>query len=171
MDDHASPGAIRELPIINVFSDTRDQLAHARRQALRGKYSDVFICDIDAHHLEHTSWNEIVQYIEDPVLKEHALLYHSERGPISAPFGLNSTFGMRYQSAGGRIPHQMAQREKTPGAGGDRDVTLAQRSMDGMGIDYQIIFPTAMLTLGRDRSRQRGSVRSKGRDKLARSFN
>ena len=144
MTEHIQP---RELPQITVHSDTRDQLAHAAAQAARSKYADTFVCDIDAHHVEQASWDAIVRYIEDPVLRDHAMLYHSERGPISAPFGLNSTFGMRYQSAGGRIPHQQAQREKTP-PDAHRDITLARRSMDGMALDYQILFPTAMLTLG-----------------------
>lgn len=149
MNERPSFEAVQELPPITVFSDTRDQLAHAKRDAQRKRFDDVFICDIDAHHVENASWNSIVRYIEDPVIREHALSYHSERdGPTSAPFGLNSTFGMRYQSAGGRIPHQMAIRETVEKSSTHRDITLARRTMDGMALDYQVIFPTAMLTLG-----------------------
>jgi predicted TIM-barrel fold metal-dependent hydrolase len=147
MNEHARLEAYRELEQITVATDTRDQLAHAARDA-RKRFSDVFIADMDAHHVENASWNQIVRYIEDPVVREHAFSYHSERdAPTAAPFGLNSTFGMRYQSAGGRIPHQMALREPVD-KGVHRDVTLARRTMDGMALDFQILFPTAMLTLG-----------------------
>lgn len=149
MDENIPLSTARELSPITVFTDTREQLARAVRHPLHSKYADTFICDVDAHHIEQASWSAIVRHIEDPVLRDHALAYHTERdGPISAPFGLNSTFGMRYQSAGGRIPHQMALREKIEDASVHRDVSLARRSMDGMALDFQIIFPTAMLTLG-----------------------
>jgi hypothetical protein len=139
----------KELAQVTTYTDTRDQLAHASRDLARKKFDDAFICDVDAHHIEYSSWSSIVQYIEDPVVREHALAFHSQReGVLSAPFGLNATFGMRYQSAGGRIPHQMAQREAVEKDGDHRDVILARRSLDALSIDYQIIFPTVMAQLG-----------------------
>ena len=52
---------------ITVHTDTRDILAHARRNAIRRGLQDMFVVDIDAHHVETVSWKEIVTYIEDPV--------------------------------------------------------------------------------------------------------
>ncbi len=36
---------------IDVHTDTRDILAHARRNALKRGLQDWFVCDIDAHHV------------------------------------------------------------------------------------------------------------------------
>jgi len=60
---------------INVHTDTRDILAHARRNALLRGLQDWFVCDIDAHHVETVSWKEIVTYIEDPVVRDNAMRF------------------------------------------------------------------------------------------------
>ena len=36
---------------INTYTDTRDYLAHARRDAERKGYDDWLIVDVDAHHV------------------------------------------------------------------------------------------------------------------------
>ncbi len=132
---------------IDVYTDTRDVLAHAKKSALLRGLDDWFICDVDAHHMESVHWAEIVQYIEDPVVRDNALRYQSERvgGP---PFGLNGDLGLRYQSVGGRIPHQDGTREKVTETGVHRDVTLTRRAMDSLGVDNMVVFPTPMLFLG-----------------------
>ena len=58
---------------IDVHTDTRDVLAHARRNAIRRGLQDRFVCDIDAHHVETVSWKEVVTYIEDPVVRDNAM--------------------------------------------------------------------------------------------------
>ena len=132
---------------ISVHTDTRDLLAHARRDAQRRGLRDWFICDIDAHHVESVSWKEVVTYIEDPVVRAQAEDYHRNR--IGAPpFALNGDLGLRYQSVGGRIPHQDDQREKITETDVHRDVTLTRRAMDSLGVDYMVVFPTPMLFLG-----------------------
>jgi uncharacterized protein len=131
----------------DVFTDTRDLLAHAKRDAIRRKYHDWLICDIDAHHVETVSWKEIITYIEDPVVREQAIHFQNER--INAPpYGLNGDLGLRYQSVGGRIPHQDGQREPVTETEVHRDVTLTRRAMEALGIDYMVVFPTPMLFLG-----------------------
>ncbi|MBV8323174.1 MAG: amidohydrolase, partial [Hyphomicrobiales bacterium] len=47
----------------------------------------------------------------------------------------------------GRIMHQQKLAEPTP-RGLHRQVQLSQRAMDAMGIDYMVVFPTPMLSLG-----------------------
>ena len=37
---------------VSVFADTREILAHAKRDARRRNFQDVLVCDIDAHHFE-----------------------------------------------------------------------------------------------------------------------
>ena len=89
----------------SVFADTRDLLAHAKRDARRRNFQDVLICDIDAHHVETVSWKEIIRFIEDPVIREQAIHFMNER--VGAPpYGLNGDLALRYQSVGGRISHQ-----------------------------------------------------------------
>ena len=114
---------------ISVHTDTRDILAHARRNAIRRGLQDMFVCDIDAHHVETVSWKEIVTYIEDPVVRDNAIRFHNDR--IGAPpYGLNGDLGLRYQSVGGRIPHQDDRREKVSETDVHRDVVLTRRAMD-----------------------------------------
>nr|WP_216665341.1 amidohydrolase family protein [Pseudoruegeria sp. HB172150] len=132
---------------ITVRTDTRDILAHAKRDAVRRKFDDWLIFDMDSHHQESVSWNEIVQFIEDPVVREQAMNYHNER--VGAPpYGLNANFGMRYQDVGGRILHQADRREDVSGETVHRDVVLARRAMEAMSVDYTILFPVSMLLLG-----------------------
>ena len=61
---------------------------------------------------------------------------------------LNNSPGILYQHAYGRIPHQQALLEKVEKKGTHHFVELARRSMDALGLDYQVVFPTPMLTLG-----------------------
>ena len=132
---------------IDVHTDTRDVLAHAKRNALRRGLQDWFIADVDAHHVESVSWQEIVHYIDDPVIRDNAVRFQSER--VGAPpYGLNGDQGLRYQSVGGRIPHQDAQREIITETDVHRDVVLTRRAMDSIGVDNMVVFPTPMLFLG-----------------------
>jgi len=55
---------------------------------------------------------------------------------------------LRYQSVGGRIPHQDGQRETVAETDVHRDVTLTRRAMESLAIDYMVVFPTPMLFLG-----------------------
>ena len=73
--------ASEPLPVqtIDVFTDTRDILAHARKDAHQRGFADWLICDIDAHHFETVSWSEIVEYIEDPVVRDNAVRFQKDR--------------------------------------------------------------------------------------------
>ena len=44
----------REMSIkeITAETDTREILDHARQQGIERNFDDVFICDIDSHHVE-----------------------------------------------------------------------------------------------------------------------
>ena len=149
MTEHVT-GIPQMLPtqVIDTTTDSREILAHARRDARRHKLQDWFVVDVDAHHVETVSWKEIVRYIEDPVIREQAVYFHNDRHG-APPYGLNGDMGLRYQSVGGRIPHQDGLREKTDETGGvHRDVVLTQRAMDSLGVDNMVVFPTPMLFLG-----------------------
>jgi len=132
---------------IDVYTDTRDILAHAEQQARERNYQDYVIVDIDSHHVETASWKEVADFIEDPVIRSQAQSYHAYRTG-SPPYGLNGDLGMRYQDVGGRIPHQMDRRETVEQTDVHRDVVLVRRAMESMGVDYIVVFPTGMLSLG-----------------------
>jgi predicted TIM-barrel fold metal-dependent hydrolase len=134
--------AVSELPKINNLTDTRDILAHAAKDA---KEHDYFIVDVDAHVTETAFWSEVVDRMESDVYKQMARAF-KERG--NAAGLLNATPGMLYQDVFGRIPHQQRLGEAVPGGRTHAQVTLVQRAMDSMGIDYMVVFPTPMLVLG-----------------------
>jgi uncharacterized protein len=133
---------VRELPKITVHSDTRDVLAHAVRQQ---PPNDYVVVDVDAHVTEVAFWNDITDLIDNDVLRHLAKSVSEKQGVTGL---LNTQPGLVFQDVGGRIPHQHSQREAIAGDSTARQVTLVRRSMDAMGIDYSVVFPTPMLTLG-----------------------
>ncbi len=140
---------VPESPIkpIDVYTDTRDILAHAKQRADANKFEDYLIVDVDSHHTETNSWHEIIEYIEDPVVRAQALEYQQIRtgGP---PYGLSGDFGLKYQGVGGRIPHNDNRLETVEEKDVHRDVVLTRRAMESFGLDYMVVFPTPMLFLG-----------------------
>ena len=140
---------VHEIPIkqIDVYTDTRDILAHAKRQADANKFEDYLIVDVDSHHTETASWHEIIEYIEDPVIRAQALEYQQFRtgGP---PYGLSGDFGLKYQGVGGRITHNDNRLETVEETDVHRDVVLTRRAIESFGFDYMVVFPTPMLFLG-----------------------
>ncbi len=146
MLDRAKPKPLRELSEITAATDTRDYLAQATRQALT--YDDYeLLIDVDAHLQEGGFWHEIVALLDNDVLEA------DRAGDAAAgrPYRfINMQPGMTFQALAGRIPHQSGPREKTedPAKGGHRFVQVVRRTIESMGLDYQVIFPTAMLHLG-----------------------
>jgi len=132
---------------ITAETDTRDILDHARQQGAERNFDDVYICDIDSHHVETESWGELAEYIEDEVLRFQAV-DHLKNRTGSPPYGLNGDLGLRFQDVGGRIIHQGKRGEKVEDKSVHRDVVLAQRAYESMAIDYTVVFPTQMLNLG-----------------------
>jgi uncharacterized protein len=133
----------RELEAITTKTDTRDILAHATKQS--ESYEDYFLVDIDAHVTETQFWPEIIAGIDNEVIRQWGEA-QLERGGNTAL--LNTVPGMTYQFLHGRIPHQATLLEPVEKEGVHRFTELARRAMDAMGLDYQIVFPTPMLTLG-----------------------
>ena len=138
-------GKPRDLSEINARTDSREILAHARQQADRRGFDDVFIVDIDSHVDDGGSWPEVMEYVDDPVVREAASSFGdgSKRGAF-----LNGTAGLQWQNVWGRIPHGQGLKESTEGSDVPREIELARRCMDQMSLDYQVIFPNALLFLG-----------------------
>ena len=55
-------------------ADTTQILAHAAKQRDEKKFNEFLIIDADCHHYETDSLREIIEFIEDPVLKQKAKL-------------------------------------------------------------------------------------------------
>ena len=72
--------------------DTEKLMQNAARQRDQRKFNDMLIIDVDAHHYETESMTEIVEFIEDPVLRQLARSAQqiAHRGSMltnSAPLG------------------------------------------------------------------------------------
>jgi predicted TIM-barrel fold metal-dependent hydrolase len=135
---------VRELSEITIKADTRDILAHATVQA--EALEDYFLVDIDAHVTETQFWSEIIDLIDNDVIRHMGQAMMARPGTTTAL--LNVQPGTLYQNVYGRIPHQMALAEAVDGSESHRFTELARRAMDAMGLDYQVVFPTPMLVLG-----------------------
>ena len=131
----------RDVPVVET--DTAKLLAHADQQSIQRRYEDFFIADVDGHHFELSSWAQIIEYIEDPVMREQARYQGYGSGGIST-----AVSGGGYQNMMGRVTRSTGNpKEKTPDTP-HRDITLTKRWMDALGIDVACLFPTPMLTLG-----------------------
>ena len=77
--------------------NTTKLLAHARQQADERKLDDILIVDVDAHHYETENYQQIFEYMENPVLK-HLTKSSSAKARHSV---VPSQIG--YQDMGGRV--------------------------------------------------------------------
>jgi predicted TIM-barrel fold metal-dependent hydrolase len=139
------PQQFRELQEITMRTDTRDILAHATRQS--ESYEDYFLVDMDAHVTETSFWPEILALIDNDVIRQMGEANAARPGNANTSL-LNIQPGILHQHLYGRIPHQQALLEPVEKKGVHRFTELARRAMDALGLDYQIVFPTPMLTLG-----------------------
>ena len=126
--------------------DTSKLLINAARQRDKRNFQDFPIIDIDCHHYENESMKEIVEFIEDPVLRHTGQVYSSGGTGAQTPL-LPGVVG--YQDVSGRVMrYPLRKLEQTPDDGTHRDVHLSLKFMDAMGVDYVSLFPTPMLLLG-----------------------
>jgi uncharacterized protein len=124
--------------------NTETVLTNAAKQRDARGLDDVLIVDVDSHHYESESMRDIIEFIEDPVLRQLAKssTQVSQRGSM---FALGR---VGYQDIGGRVTrYPLRKLEETPADGVHRDVHLTHRWMDAMGVDYTCMFPTPMLAL------------------------
>lgn len=139
----------RQTQQITTDTDSREILANAKRDIERYRLDDYFIVDVDAHHVELDSWDEVLDHIEDPVLRRNGkVMAESWPGARRIAFS-NHSQGLTFQDVHGRIPHQIQLREQVDVSDGrHRDLTLVGRVLESMGIDVQILFPQPMLEIG-----------------------
>jgi uncharacterized protein len=124
--------------------DTRIHLANATRQAKERGLEDILIVDADAHHLnEMTHFREIAKYIDDDVLRNEVFM--GERGGLMYP-GFR---GPQHQSLSGRLVRYRNEADETfEDKTTHPEIEFSMKEMAAIGIDYQVVFPTALLALG-----------------------
>ena len=124
--------------------DTAQLLANAARQRDERNLADVFIVDADSHHYETESVTELLGYIEDPVMKQLSM---SALGVARKSRGFPYS-RVGYQDLGGRITREpLRGLEQTVGSE-HRDIELAHKRMDAMGVDFAVLLPTPMMLMG-----------------------
>jgi predicted TIM-barrel fold metal-dependent hydrolase len=122
--------------------DTTRVLSHARQQADARKLDDFLIVDMDSHHEESDSFRAIAKYMDEPVDRQLAMSASNGGRRPAVPFNIG------YEDAAGRIQRfAMAKQEQTPD-NVHRDIALANRRMEAMGVDYSLLLPTTALRLG-----------------------
>jgi len=134
-----------ELPIFGYKTDSMDVLARARKQANDRGLDKYFVVDVDSHIGDGAAWTEVLKFIENDVVREHAFSFGGGTG--SGAF-LNDTPGLQWQSVGGRIPHGQGLREPVEDTSVPREVALSRKAIESLGLDYQVFFPNALLFLG-----------------------
>jgi uncharacterized protein len=133
---------------ITTRTDSREILANAHRDIARLHLDDYFIVDVDAHHVEFDSWAEILNHLENPVLRHNAISM-TQNWPNAKQLAFsNHPVGLTFQDVFGRIPHQAELGEHVEKTDEHRDLTLVRRAMDSMGIKMQVVFPQPMLEMG-----------------------
>lgn len=124
--------------------DTRKLLQHAADQAKDRRFQDFLIVDVDCHHYESESFAEIVEYIDDPIIRHMAAasVKKGSNRPGIMPVQVGN------QDMSGRVTRYVLRKHERTDPNIPRDVSLVHRYMDQMGIDYTVLFPTPMLNLG-----------------------
>ena len=126
----------------NEFSESKS-LAHASQQARARNYQDFLIVDVDSHHYENESYQEVFSYLESPVMKMEAMDALGRGGRSGF---LNAQVGS--QGLAGRITRHKLRKNQKVETKHHRDIDLTVEWMDAMGVDYACLFPTPMLFLG-----------------------
>ncbi len=122
--------------------DTRTLLSHAAQQARANNYQDYFIVDVDSHHYENESFAQIAQFIEDPVIRQQALVSASRKSGAGFLGGMAGN-----QDQSGRVTRYHLRHLDSVEPGAQRDAHLSRKWMDAMGVDIAFLFPSPMLTL------------------------
>lgn len=133
---------------ITIRTDSREILANARRDTEYYGLDKYFIVDVDSHHVELDSWPQIIDYVEDPVLRDSGRQM-IKNWPNAKNLALsNHSPGLTMQDVSGRVLHQATLAEHVDEDDLHRDVTLIRRAMESMSIDLQVVFPQPMLEIG-----------------------
>ena len=137
------PGTYSE-PVVGPDLTHAQVLERAAEQAAARNFDDVFIVDVDFHHLESQAWLEVLEHLDNDVVRH--FLHSGGRGNWWLP-GAMTVGGM--QEVQGRIQPFYAFMDGSPElAGAPRDIARVRQAMDAMSCDYIAVFPTQLLDMG-----------------------
>jgi hypothetical protein len=139
--DTINPGDVTLRDVSLSEFDTPTILKNGTEQAIKRRYEDFCMVDVDSHHYESESFAEIAKYIEDPVMRHQAVFQGMGRNGITGPRG-------GYQDMDGRVARTVARHRDKIEPNTKRDIALTRRWMDALGVDITCLFPTPMLALG-----------------------
>ncbi|MGH3279858.1 MAG: hypothetical protein ACRDNW_12080 [Trebonia sp.] len=118
---------------------TGEHLRNAAAQARERNYSGFTIVDVDAHHYETESWAQIIQYIDEPILRHFALNGGSKAtgasGRIMGTSGLLVTQPGNQDLSGRIVRYPQRAQEEHGRTGSERDVLIVNRAMHAIGIE------------------------------------
>ena len=125
-------------------------LANAQRQARDRGLARFPIVDVDSHHYEDASWNEILPYVEDDGVRAWATTVAGRPGKAGGSTITTAQPGN--QEVSGRIlragREKLANQADLPeGSEMHPHIQRMLWAMDMMSIDYSVMFPTALLHL------------------------
>src|SRR5215469_10888182 len=88
--------------------NTSQLLAHARKQAHQRNFDDLVIVDVDSHHYENESFDQILPFMENDVLRQLTLSSRTKARGTITPTQIG------FQDMGGRVTrYPLRSSEKT----------------------------------------------------------
>jgi len=134
----------RPEPIVGPDLTHEEVLERTAEQAAERNFEDVFIVDVDFHHLESQAWDEVLQHVENDVVAH--FLASGGRGNWWLP---GATIVGGSQEVQGRIQPFYSFMDGNPELhGARRDIVRVRQAMDAMSCDYIAVFPTQLLDMG-----------------------
>lgn len=121
--------------------DTTKHLAHAAKQARERGFDNITIVDCDIHHDETASFRDIVGHIDSTVERQLARSGTNEGRRPLIPRNIS------YEDLGGRMQRFAARKLEKGPDNVHRDITLTRRTMESMGSDYAVLYPTTAMRL------------------------
>jgi predicted TIM-barrel fold metal-dependent hydrolase len=118
-------------------------LENAATEARRRHLEDYLIVDADFHQNEHNGWAEILEYFDSAVIRRFF-----EAGGKRGAWLPASVQSGTIQDVSGRIGVQRTVNERLGGAGSEAQVESIRLTLDKMGTDYVLLFPTELLHFG-----------------------
>jgi len=130
------------LPTQEPLTQT-DLLENAAVEARARGLDRYVVVDSDFHQNEHNAWAEVLEFFDNDVVRDFFLAGGKDRAwiPGSVQNGI-------VQDVSGRILVQRTLNKELAGAGSEREVQSIRRTMDMLGTDYTLLFPTELLHFG-----------------------
>lgn len=116
-------------------------LENAAEEARRRGLENYLIVDADFHQNEHNAWAEILEYFDSDVIRR----FFAAGGTRTAWLPASVQSGT-IQDVSGRIAVQRTLNSEVTGS--QQQVDAIRTTMDRMGTDYVLLFPTELLHFG-----------------------